>query len=60
MDTVVNSRGRALINLLDQYQLLLLNGTTRGSEGATSFGNNRADREAQSVVDYTLSSCTAA
>ena len=58
-NTVVSSRGRALVELLTQQELLLLSGTTHESAAATSLGSLPVG-EARSVVDYAVASRAAA
>ena len=58
-DTLVTSRGRALLELLTQQELLLLSGTTQESSAATSLGSLPEDK-ARSVVDYVVASRAAA
>ena len=52
---MLNTRGRALLSLLAQQQLLMLSGTTQLSHSATSLSGAGPD-SAQSVVDYAIAS----
>ena len=52
---MLNTRGRALLSLLAQQQLLMLSGTTQLSHSATSLSGAGPDF-AQSVVDYAIAS----
>ena len=54
-DPVLNTRGRALLSLLQQHALLLLSGTTPLSCQATSIGGSGPE-PAKSVVDYAIAS----
>ena len=52
---MLNTRGRALLSLLAQQQLLMLSGTMQLSHSATSLSVAGPD-SAQSVVDYAIAS----
>ena len=54
-DTVLNTRGCALLSLLIQQELLLLSDTTQLSCQATSFGGS-GPKSALSVMHYTIAS----
>ena len=56
---MLNTRGRALLSLLVQQQLLMLSGTMQLSHSATSLSGASPD-SAQSVVDYAIASRPAA
>ena len=55
VDTVMTSRGTALLRLCTDMGLWLLNGTSLSCRGATSYHSLSYD-SAQSVVDYALAS----
>ena len=54
-DPVLNTRGHALLSLLQQHALLLLSGTMPLSCQATSIGRSGPE-PAKSVVDYAIAS----